>query len=120
MTMKTVFNAPIYNNFVNDYGMKNVIPCHALCFYAHNLGLLLENLEVHIEGEKVAPLEPKAFLLSTAKLYATSPDYMLQFWPEIDRVFDLFGWKRIPNEYKYRFVSVLVNQQGKVIKFGRE
>jgi hypothetical protein len=108
-------NAPIYNNFVQDYNMKDTLPCHALCFYAYQVGTLLENLETHIEGEANAPHDFIQLLKSTAYLYKVEIDHMLSYWPEIDRVFDAFALKRIPNELKYRHVSVILTQDGNSI-----
>jgi hypothetical protein len=105
----------MYNNFVRLYGMKDVIPCHALCYYAFNLGYYLESQEGKFEKDVRAYHDPKQSMLSIAELYGVSPEAMLSYWPEIDRVFALHKFKSIPNEQRYRHTSVLVSQDGNPI-----
>jgi hypothetical protein len=113
--MKIVLEPLMYNNFVRLYNMKDELPCHALCYYAFTLGQFLENQETLIQGDVRSYHDPKQSLLSIATLYGVSPDSMLQYWPEIDRVFAKHNFKSIPNLLKYRHVSVLRSHDGNMI-----
>jgi hypothetical protein len=113
--MKIHLEPLLYDNFVRLYNMKDVLPCHALCYYAFNIGLYLEDNKDNFENDARSVHDPKQSLLSIATLYGVTPESMLQFWPEIDRVFALHNFKAIPNEIKYRHVSVLVSHDGNSI-----
>jgi hypothetical protein len=113
--MKIIFEPLLYNNFVRLYNMKDEMPCHALCYYAFNLGLYLEDNENNFENDTRSHHDPRQSLLSIAELYGVTPDSMLQFWPEIDRVFARHNFKAIPNLLKYRHVSVLRSHDGNMI-----
>jgi hypothetical protein len=105
----------MYHNFVRMYNMKNDLPCHALCYYAFNLGYYLESQEGKFEKDVRAHHDPKQSLLAIAELYGVTPESMLHYWFEIDRVFSRHNFKAIPNEFRYRHVSVLISQDGNTI-----